>query len=87
MANVEINNLEKKKVSNPSLVKKRCIENFHKSMQKMVEVCGLSVLGIYHDPNVKKLEVSGDKFSFENISEDVKKLSQPQIQRQLLLFV
>ena len=72
MSNFEKDNLEKKKVSNPSLVKKRCIENFHKSMKKMVEVCGLSVLGIYHDPNVKKLEVSGDKFSVENISDDVR---------------
>ena len=35
----------------------------------MVEVCGMSVVGIYHDPNVKKLEISGDRYSVENISE------------------
>ena len=38
-------------------------------MKKMVEVCGMSVVGIYHDPNVKKLEISGDRYSVETISE------------------
>ena len=54
---IEDDNLNKKKVSNPSLVKKRCIDNFETVMKKMVEVCGMSVVGIYHDPNVKLLSM------------------------------
>ena len=37
---IEDDNLNKKKVSNPSLVKKRCIDNFEK-------VCSLCVVYIY----------------------------------------
>ena len=54
---IEDYNLNKKKLSNPSLVKKRCIDNFETVMKKMVEVCGMSVVGIYHDPNVKLLSM------------------------------
>ena len=63
----------KTKRSNPSVDKKRCINNLENAVKRMIEICGISVLASYHNQDINKLEIVGDNQTINNLNDATKK--------------
>ena len=68
----EVNHVKNKR-SNPSLDRRRCVENLEKAVSRLVEVCGISVVACFHNQAISKLEIIGDNKTIDNLDDGMRK--------------